>query len=75
MPPLTAWSDSTGTGVGTAILNRMDDEVVEMPLLLPRWQATALEEVAGLRGMTTGQMLRRYIAEMLAEPAKPTTSS
>lgn len=55
-------------------LNRMDFEVVELPLLLPRWQAAALEAAAGARGMTTGQMLRRYLAEMLAKPIEPTSS-
>ena len=45
---------------------RQDQEVVELPLLLPRWQAVQLEAVANRRGMTTGQMLRRVISEMLA---------
>lgn len=75
MPPLTTWSDTPGMGVGTATLNRMDYEVVELPLLLPRWQAAALEEAAGSRGMTTGQLLRRYITEMFAEQTEPATSS
>jgi hypothetical protein len=45
---------------------RQDQEVVELPLLLPRWQALELEAAARRRGMTTGQMLRRVIGEMLA---------
>ena len=45
---------------------RLDQEVVELPLLLPRWQALELEAVASRRGMTTGQMIRRVIGEMLA---------
>jgi hypothetical protein len=45
---------------------RIDQEVVELPLLLPRWQAMELEAAASRRGMTTGQMLRRVIGEMLA---------
>ncbi len=45
---------------------RTDLEVVELPLLLPRWQAMELEAAAKRRGMTTGQMLRRVIGEMLA---------
>lgn len=49
---------------------RIDQEVVELPLLLPRWQAMELEAAASRRGMTTGQMLRRVIGEMLAsQPA------
>lgn len=46
---------------------RQDQEVVELPLLLPRWQALELEAVARERGMTTGQMLRRVIRELLAD--------
>jgi len=46
---------------------RPDPEVVELPLLLPRWQAEELEHAARERGMTTGQMLRRVIRELLAE--------
>ncbi len=50
---------------------RMDQEVVELPLLLPRWQAMELEAAASRRGMTTGQMLRRVIGEMLAAQPAP----
>lgn len=46
---------------------RQDQEVVELPLLLPRWQALELEAVARERGMTTGQMLRRVIRDLLAD--------
>ena len=45
---------------------RTDQEVIEFPLLLPRWQALELEAVARRRGMTTGQMIRRFLGEMLA---------
>jgi hypothetical protein len=49
---------------------RRDQEVVELPLLLPRWQALELEAAARECGMTTGQMLRRVIREVLAtQPA------
>lgn len=51
---------------------RADQEVVELPLLLPRWQAMELEAAASRRGMTTGQMLRRVIGELLA--AQPASS-
>ncbi|MGL6096487.1 MAG: hypothetical protein ACRC7O_11905 [Fimbriiglobus sp.] len=47
---------------------RLDHEVVELPLLLPRWQAAVLEEAARTRGMTTGQMLRRVIADLFQNP-------
>jgi hypothetical protein len=55
--------------------NRMDQEVVEFPLLLPLWQAVELEAAARRRGMTTGQMIRRLLGEMLASnpaSAQPT---
>ena len=49
---------------------RPDQEVVEVALLLPLWQAMELEAAACRRGMTTGQMLRRVIGELLAsQPA------
>lgn len=50
---------------------RIDQEVVELPLLLPRWQAMELEAAASRRGMTTGQMLRRVIGELLAAQPAP----
>ncbi len=50
-----------------ASVSRLDQEVVELPLLLPRWQAAELEAAARERGMTTGQMLRRVIREILAD--------
>ncbi len=43
---------------------RSDMEVVELPLLLPRWQAQALEAAASRRGMTTGQILRKVIGDL-----------
>lgn len=48
-----------------------DQEVIELPLLLPRWQAMELEAAATRKGMTTGQMIRRVIGEVLAaQPAR-----
>src|SRR5207248_11548896 len=54
---------------------RTDQEVVELPLLLPRWQAVELEAAARRRGMTTGQMIRRVIGEMLAAQPAPATGT
>ena len=45
----------------------MDDEVVEVSLLLPRWQAEALEEAAHNRGLTAGQMMRKLLGKGLRE--------
>jgi hypothetical protein len=56
MPPLAS-ADPT----------RSDHEVVELQLLLPRWQAAALEAAAQSRGMTTGQILRRVITDLFSE--------
>jgi hypothetical protein len=50
---------------------RLDHEVVEVQLLLPRWQALAVEEEARQRGMTTGQMIRRVLGQAFAEPREP----
>jgi len=49
---------------------RSDHEVVELPLLLPRWQALALEAAANRRGMTTGQMLRRVITDLFGDDVR-----
>jgi len=46
-------------------MTRQDQEVVELPLLLPKWQAVELEAAARQRGMTMGQLLRRVIRQVL----------
>lgn len=56
MPPLVAWPTTDTTPP--------DQEVVELQLLLPKRQAAALEAAARARGMTTGQILRRVIADL-----------
>ena len=53
---------------GTREITPLDNEVVELNLLLPRWQAEALEEVANDRGLTAGQLLRKLIGLTLKEP-------
>lgn len=50
---------------------RQDQEVVELPLLLPRWQAAVLEAAARRRGMTTGQMLRRMLTDVFGGQQAP----
>ena len=47
--------------------SRSDHEVVELQLLLPRWQALALEAAAHRRGMTSGQILRRVITDLFVD--------
>jgi hypothetical protein len=51
-------------------VTRQDQEVVELPLLLPRWQAVELEAAARRSGMTTGQMIRRVLGDMLASQSR-----
>lgn len=47
----------------------LDSEMIELALLLPRWQALALQGVAKQRGLTAGQLLRRMIGAMVgAQP-------
>jgi hypothetical protein len=50
---------------GSREITPLDNEVVELALLLPRWQAEALEEAAHNRGLTAGQMLRKFIGNGL----------
>ena len=52
-------------------MTRQDQEVVELPLLLPKWQAVELEAAARQRGMTMGQLLRRVIRQVLDEGGAP----
>jgi hypothetical protein len=49
---------------------QVDGGVVEISLLLPKWQARALEREAHDRGQTTGQLVRRLIGEHLLENAQ-----
>ncbi len=43
-----------------------DPEVIELPLLITRAQAIALEALAAARGVTCAQMLRSLIGATLA---------
>ena len=42
-------------------MTTLDADVIELALLLPRWQAQALQAAARQRGMSAAQMLRRLI--------------
>ena len=64
---LLAGADSMTGTIGQEDLTRSDHEVVELQLLLPRWQALALEAAAHNRGMTSGQILRRVITDLFAD--------
>jgi hypothetical protein len=69
MTPLATWPDPTTTTPPPAESVRVANEVIELQLLLPRWQAAALESAARSRGMTTGQILRRVIADLFPPAA------
>jgi hypothetical protein len=47
------------------------DGIVEVSLLLPGWQAAALEATAHVRGITAGQMVRTLIGEFFCKFAQP----
>ncbi len=47
-----------------------EEDVVEIPLLLPNWQAEALECVAHQQGLTAGEMIRHMILDFLARNAR-----
>ena len=42
------------------------EEVVEVPLLLPGWQVSALATAAQDRGLTAGEMVRSLLREFIA---------
>ncbi len=44
-----------------------DAEVIELTLLLPRWQAESLSLLAQQRHLTVGQLLRKLLYEVLRE--------
>jgi hypothetical protein len=48
-----------------------EDEVVEVPLLLPGWQASILETAAHQRGMTAAAMVRHLLHDFLMETPLP----
>ena len=49
-------------------MTHLDSEMIELALLVPRWQALAFEEVAKQRGVTAGQMMRRMITAVVGTP-------
>jgi hypothetical protein len=47
------------------------NEVIEVPLLLPGWQMSALERAAHKRGLTAGEMVRHLLRDFFAgRPAR-----
>ncbi len=50
------------------LFRRLDGDMVELSLLLPQWQAEALEQAAQARGWTTAQLIRALIRDFTADP-------
>jgi hypothetical protein len=44
-------------------IRSLDEEMTELSLLLPDWQAQSLEAVARSEGVSAGQIVRRLILE------------
>jgi hypothetical protein len=63
------WSTTTEYDTAVGSLTPSADDVVELPILLPEWQVTALEEAARLRGMTVGQLVRKLFSDLF--PRRP----
>jgi hypothetical protein len=55
--------------VDPVIYTFAEDAVVEIPLLLPNWQAEALESVAYQQGLTAGELIRQLLLDYLARKA------
>jgi hypothetical protein len=56
------------TGTLEQDVPRTDSDVVELSLLVPRWQLDQLQTLAEAQGLTLGQVLRRLINAFLREP-------
>jgi hypothetical protein len=49
--------------------SELEDEVVEVSLLLPGWQVTALERAAHDRGLTAAEMVRSLLRDFITDQA------
>jgi carbon storage regulator CsrA len=45
-------------------VGRLGEEMVEVPLLLPGWEAAALEKAASDQGLTVGELVRRLVRDL-----------
>jgi hypothetical protein len=52
----------------------LDQEVAEISLLVPGWQAARLVSLAGSQRLTAGQLLRRLIRQYLVQRSSGTKS-
>jgi hypothetical protein len=62
-------TNGSGTALGVTELRGplVGEEVVEIPILLPGWQASFLETLAHQRGLTAAAMVRHLLRDFLAE--------
>ncbi len=49
----------------------LEGDVIEVPLLLPSWQVSALETAAHQRGLTAAGMVRNLIRDFIAALVPP----
>ena len=57
----------SSVGIAEPCTPLLDDEVVEISLLIPGWEASILETVAHQRGLTAGAMVRHLLHDFLAD--------
>jgi hypothetical protein len=50
-------------------LVRLDEEMAELSLLMPGWQAEELEQAAVSQGLTAGQLVRLLLKDAVAKGA------
>ena len=43
----------------------LDAEVAELSVLVPSWQAAAIEKVAGIKGISAGQLVRSILQQVI----------
>ena len=66
-------TDYSGRTLGVEELREplLEEEVVELPILLPGWQASFLETLAHERGLTAGAMVRHLLHDFLMTMPAP----
>ena len=63
---MAAYACKSSAGRISADIARLDGDMVELSVLLPSWQAEALESAAQDQGLTTAQMVRSLIRDFFA---------
>ena len=43
----------------------LDGDVAELSVLVPSWQAAAIEKVAGIKGISAGQLVRSILQQVI----------